>query len=36
MANLSLLTPVGELTLFEDGGALVAVEWGRTRPRPRC
>ncbi len=29
MAHVSLLTPVGDLTLFDDGAALVALEWGR-------
>ena len=33
MPQLSLMTPVGDLTLFEDGGAIVAVEWGRV-PNP--
>lgn len=28
MAHLSLHTPLGPLTLFADGGALIAVEWG--------
>ncbi|NQV56685.1 MAG: methylated-DNA--[protein]-cysteine S-methyltransferase [Rhodospirillales bacterium] len=29
MPHLSLLSPTGPLTVFEDAGALVAVEWGR-------
>lgn len=29
MAHLSMNSPVGTLTLFEEGGALIAVEWGR-------
>ena len=29
MSHLTLHTPLGELTLFEDGGAIVALEWGR-------
>ncbi len=29
MAHLSLNSPLGPLTVFEDGGAIVAVEWGR-------
>ena len=28
MPQLSLHSPVGDLTLFEDDGALVALEWG--------
>ena len=28
MASLSLHTPVGDLTLFEEDGAIVALEWG--------
>ncbi len=27
--HVSLTTPVGFLTVFEDGGAVVAIEWGR-------
>jgi len=27
--HVSLATPVGFLTVFEDGGAVVAIEWGR-------
>lgn len=29
MAYLSFSSPVGDLTLFEEDGALVALEWGR-------
>jgi methylated-DNA-[protein]-cysteine S-methyltransferase len=29
MPHLSLNSPVGPLTLFEDDGALVSIEWGR-------
>ncbi len=29
MAHLSLLTPLGEMTLFEAEGAIVALDWGR-------
>jgi len=28
-AHLTLKTPLGDLTVFEDDGALVAVDWGR-------
>lgn len=31
MPQLSLLTPLGDLTLSEEGGAIVAVDWGRGR-----
>jgi methylated-DNA-[protein]-cysteine S-methyltransferase len=31
MPQLSLLTPVGELTLSEEDGAIVALDWGRGR-----
>ena len=31
MPHLSLHSPVGDLTLFEDDGAIVAVEWGWAR-----
>jgi methylated-DNA-[protein]-cysteine S-methyltransferase len=30
MPHLGFMTPVGTLTVFEDDGAIVAVEWGRT------
>ena len=29
MAHLSVHSPLGALTLFEDSGAVVALEWGR-------
>ena len=29
MTQLSFLTPLGEMTVFEDGGAIVALDWGR-------
>ncbi len=29
MAHLSMNSPLGSLTVFEDSGALVAIEWGR-------
>ena len=28
-AHLSVKSPLGDLTLFEDGGAIVSLEWGR-------
>lgn len=31
MPQLSLLTPLGDLTLSEDDGAIVALDWGRGR-----
>jgi methylated-DNA-[protein]-cysteine S-methyltransferase len=31
MPQLSLLTPLGDLTLSEEGGAIVALDWGRGR-----
>lgn len=31
MPQLSLMTPLGELTLSEEDGALVALDWGRGR-----
>lgn len=34
MSHLSLNTPIGVLTLFEEEGALVAVEWGRAPAAP--
>ncbi len=35
MPHLSLNSPLGPLTVFEDRGAVVAVEWGRAgRPDP--
>ncbi|RME63371.1 MAG: methylated-DNA--[protein]-cysteine S-methyltransferase, partial [Alphaproteobacteria bacterium] len=33
MPQLSLLTPYGEMTLSEEDGALVALDWGRGRDR---
>jgi methylated-DNA-[protein]-cysteine S-methyltransferase len=32
MPHLSLLTPLGEITLFEEDGAIVALDWGRAAP----
>lgn len=32
MPHLSLLTPLGEMTLFEANGAIVALDWGRGCP----
>ena len=29
MPQLSLLTPLGDLTISEDGGSIVALDWGR-------
>ncbi len=29
MAHLTLHSPLGELTVFEEGGRIVALEWGR-------
>jgi methylated-DNA-[protein]-cysteine S-methyltransferase len=29
MPHISFATPIGDLSLFEEGGKLVAVEWGR-------
>ena len=35
MVHLSLNSPLGPLTVFEDRGAVVAVEWGRAgKPDP--
>jgi methylated-DNA-[protein]-cysteine S-methyltransferase len=31
MPQLSLHTPLGEVTISEDGGAIVALDWGRGR-----
>ena len=31
MPQLSLHTPIGEVTISEDGGAIVALDWGRGR-----
>jgi methylated-DNA-[protein]-cysteine S-methyltransferase len=33
MAHLSMPSPIGALTLFEDGGRVVALEWGRAPAR---
>jgi methylated-DNA-[protein]-cysteine S-methyltransferase len=33
MPQLSLLTPLGDITLSEEGGAIVALDWGRGRDR---
>ena len=30
MPHLSMTSPLGSLTFFEDEGAIVALEWGRT------
>ncbi|HYF07770.1 MAG TPA: methylated-DNA--[protein]-cysteine S-methyltransferase [Acetobacteraceae bacterium] len=35
MPQLSLLTPLGELTVSEEGGHVVAVDWGRGRDQDR-
>lgn len=32
MSQLSILTPLGEMTLFEADGAIVALDWGRGCP----
>lgn len=33
MPQLSLLTPLGDITLSEEDGAIVALDWGRGRDR---
>lgn len=33
MAHVSLSSPVGSLSLFEDGGKIVALEWGKVSAR---
>ena len=33
MPQLSLLTPLGEITLSEEDGAIIALDWGRGRDR---
>src|SRR5918997_1343827 len=33
MPQLSILTPLGDLTLSEEDGAIVALDWGRGRDR---
>ncbi|HEY9078587.1 methylated-DNA--[protein]-cysteine S-methyltransferase [Magnetovibrio sp.] len=35
METLCIKTPVGELTLFEDGGQIVALDWGQGLDTPR-
>jgi methylated-DNA-[protein]-cysteine S-methyltransferase len=35
MPQLTLLTPLGDLTLSEDEGAIVALDWGRGRDQER-
>ena len=35
METLSLKTPVGELTLFADGDAVIALSWGQGMDAPR-
>jgi methylated-DNA-[protein]-cysteine S-methyltransferase len=35
MSHLTVSSPVGELTIFEDAGAIVALEWGRAPIDPR-
>lgn len=35
MPQLTLLTPLGELTVSEDDGAIVALDWGRGRDQER-
>jgi len=32
MPHLSLLTPIGALTLFAEEGAIIALEWGQASP----
>lgn len=32
MAHLSAPSPLGPLSIFEDGGAIIALEWGRIEP----
>ena len=35
MAYLSMNSPVGPLTLFEEDGAIIVLEWGRAdNPKP--
>lgn len=33
MAQLSLLTPLGDITISEHNGAIVALDWGRAPPQ---
>jgi methylated-DNA-[protein]-cysteine S-methyltransferase len=35
MPQLSCLTPLGEVTLSEEGGVIVALDWGRGRDQTR-
>ena len=35
MPQLTLLSPLGELTVSEDGGAIVSLDWGRGRDQER-
>lgn len=35
MPQLSLLTPLGDLTVSEEGGSIVAIDWGRGRDQDR-
>ena len=35
MDYLTVSSPLGELTVFEEGGAIVALEWGRARSIPQ-
>ncbi|PWS38559.1 cysteine methyltransferase [Falsiroseomonas bella] len=35
MSQLTLLSPLGELTVSENGGAIVALDWGRGRDQER-
>jgi methylated-DNA-[protein]-cysteine S-methyltransferase len=35
MPQLTLLTPLGELTVSEDAGSIVALDWGRGRDQER-
>ena len=32
MGHLTVSSPIGELTIFEENGAIVALEWGRAVP----
>lgn len=35
MSYLTVSSPIGEFTIFEDAGAIVALEWGRAPASPR-
>ena len=35
MPQLSILTPLGDVTLSEEDGAIVALDWGRGRDQER-